>query len=349
MPYITQIETNFKGKDRVIEIQHPHIAVVGNNASGKTALVNAITLPITGVAGDLGAREEGKAAEMLRYLAPDHSRAYSRLTFSDGSKASWEVRSTGKPEFHPPEFAVSTPFDDAFAMLKGSRETVIKYFVKNFGPTDRPIPGFGVYAGMARGKPWYIALPEVEAEASKVARAHKATMSALEKSAEAAFGWDISKGYRTAEPDAMQALYNTLVAQHKAATKVADEAMSDMAAWFDSARLDLGRALRSDPMLSEVGIVYTKSQALVGLRRGDVIVDPLISGAQTMLLALKLCAHARRDDYGMSLVVMPDRDYDDRTKWNLMEFTKNVPINTVLQTTRLPPGPLGAHWSVVNV
>ena len=347
--YLTKIETNFKGKTRTLDIQYPHIAIIGDNAAGKTAILNAITLPLLGHACDLGARDEAKSASILKGLVGrKEDRAYSKLTFSDGTVASWELRG-GKITREAPPWRVSDPFADSYAMLRQGKDNVIRYFVKHFGPEDKLLPEVGLFSTLASGKPWWLAILDVEAEAASVARAHKATMSALEKSAEA-LGWDIKTGRQPKSSD-MQDIYNDLSDRYKGAASVADACSDQMEKWFLANIPSIEAQLRADTVLQDLGIVAEKGAVYVGRRDYEAsgpATLPLTSGAETLITALKMASYARVGGPGLEFAILPDKDLDEKTKASIVKFSYSTTLSIVMQCTRWISGST-PHWSIIHV
>jgi hypothetical protein len=314
---------------------------VGDNASGKTALLNAITLPLLGRASDLGARDEGKSAQLLRWLVPTgEKRAISRIEFSDGSVASWELSIKGASasiSHTPPPFTVSDPFSPALSVLKSGKENVIRYFVEHFGPEER--------AGCEA--PWFENILKQEEEAASMARAHKATMNAITKTVEQ-LGYNLDRSPEVIE---LRDIFGRTKAMHEHSETRAEDHMKSMESWFLSHRPQIEAYLRDELLCQDVGIQVEKSQIMVGIRdykETGTETLPLTSGAQTIMVALKLASHARMRGQNFSLAIVPDRDYDEKTKQKMMAFGILSPLTMIMQMTR-EPTKTPKEWEVVRV
>tara|TARA_R100001594_G_scaffold42369_1_gene74419 strand:- start:2329 stop:3588 length:1260 start_codon:yes stop_codon:yes gene_type:complete len=137
MRHIKSISTNIKTPGGLeVTGLGPNVFISGDNGSGKTALVNAVQLALTGKASDLSGNRKGKSASLLEGLRPEgEEMLYARLELSDDSVAHWEMTPDGKVNHaRSPGLKeeLCFPIDEAIDALKGSKETTLKFFCKYF-------------------------------------------------------------------------------------------------------------------------------------------------------------------------------------------------------------------------
>jgi len=133
--YITDIQTNIKFPGSVcLSGLSENIFISGPNGSGKTALINAVELALTGEARDLGGRDKAKASSVLQgLLHPDEDSLFAVVKLSNGKTASW-VMERGKRAVHQPvEGPVHFLLPEILGALKGSKAVVARFLVKYFG------------------------------------------------------------------------------------------------------------------------------------------------------------------------------------------------------------------------
>ena len=140
--HIKSISTNL-GFERILhfDLESPYVIVVGDNGTGKTAVMNAVRLACTGAAQDLGGKDPRKEVRVgVRDLVSREKVAAEAIVrFSNESEQHWThafakrptIQSTG----HTPE--VILPFDDALDAFRGNSDTRLKYFCQYFMATGK--------------------------------------------------------------------------------------------------------------------------------------------------------------------------------------------------------------------
>jgi hypothetical protein len=134
MRHVTKIEANLKcGVSAVLS---PKTLIVGPNASGKSAIVNAVELATSGTASDVQGRLTATADGMLRMLVPpgvDSGRAHAAL--DDATTAEWVIgggratRTGAEAHF---------PLREVYENLLGTPETARKWLLRLIGKADLP-------------------------------------------------------------------------------------------------------------------------------------------------------------------------------------------------------------------
>jgi hypothetical protein len=135
MLYITDIQTNIKFPGSVcLSGLSPHIFISGGNATGKTALMNAVELALTGEVRDIGGREKAKSGAILEGLMhPSESSLFAVVKLSNGHTASWVMERGKRPVHQPLPGNVHFLLPEIMGMLKGSKAVVARFLVKHFG------------------------------------------------------------------------------------------------------------------------------------------------------------------------------------------------------------------------
>jgi len=160
-PYITDIQTNIKVGSLTLSDLSANLFITGPNGSGKTAVLNALELALTGEARDLGGRDKVRSAVMLAQLAPEgEGPIYARVKFSSGDTAEWVLEEGKRPKWTPPPFTVRWLYPEIANAVKGSKAVCARFLVKYFSKDGAQ-------------------LLEAEEKARKAASAHNAEARAL--------------------------------------------------------------------------------------------------------------------------------------------------------------------------
>ena len=213
MLYVKTIETNIKHPGGIkVNTLTPRVFLTGSNGSGKTAILNALQLALTGEAHDLGIKDKAKTSTLLRHLLPEgEEELYARVelvaigvTSSDhaiytfewalvpGKKAKRSIpKDAPKPRLLIPEVE---------AALKGTKQTMLRFLTKYFGRQDiqRGHNVLSWSAGTtlqgAKDLPWSKRILLTEAAARKSMNQHKAGAKALRVALEQLGGSEASDG-----------------------------------------------------------------------------------------------------------------------------------------------------------
>lgn len=134
IPHITGIHTNIKfPASVVINNLSQHVLVTGPNGSGKTALINAMELALTGEARDIGGRSSSRTGAILSNLIPPgENNLFSYVTFSDGTEASWVLERGKRPKHTPPPHKTVMLMKEILTALGGSKLTVARFLIRYF-------------------------------------------------------------------------------------------------------------------------------------------------------------------------------------------------------------------------
>ena len=135
--YIEVITTNLSFERKLhFPLTSPYVIVVGDNGTGKTAVMNAVRVACTGAAQDLGGKDPRKEvrAGVRDLVASARTSAEASVRFSNGGEYHWThafaKRPTTQLAGHAPE--VVLPFDDALDAFRGNNDTRLKYFCQRF-------------------------------------------------------------------------------------------------------------------------------------------------------------------------------------------------------------------------
>jgi len=150
-----------------------------------------------------------------------------------------------------------------------------------------------------------------------------------------------AQGLLTAQGEA-----RLLAQRHEA---IAAECMGTIERWFQARRLHLETVITGSPRgpLGHIGIKDSKSYVLIGRKEEDVV-WPVVSGAESILLAMTL-AKAARKEAGLNLAIVPDRAFDTKTFKALLHLISDTPdINAFVQSVIIPRA-APADWSTLHL
>lgn len=349
---ITRIETNIKNSElgqRGLDITGNSCILAGMNGSGKTALINAVELALSGEARDLGPRDSAKSSTLLRGLIPPGSdTAYAKVTLDNGSIFEWSVsRSGGVKKHAPPGIKVCFPLREASDAISSSKDKAIRYLY-------RLSPGYKKSV-----------LDEIDLIKKKAAAA-RTTSKELETTIKLLSLHKTRIGYSTgALPSVQGKLREELVqikAEHEAASlsyKRKLEALSDI---VENNSAEICYKINKhipESTNRRVSLIITATEAKFGwmslyseLKNGsfqtcesDGTPLPFTSGAETIILTLALglahTAEIKSKDEILVVLTPPDRSLDMSTLMTLASTPVAIDSATVsshsfIQTTIRP-------------
>tara|TARA_S200002703_G_scaffold12855_1_gene11381 strand:+ start:1243 stop:2622 length:1380 start_codon:yes stop_codon:yes gene_type:complete len=133
--YITDIQTNIKFPGSLcLSGLSKNLFISGPNGSGKTALINALELALTGEARDLGGRDKAKSSKILEgLLHPHEDSLFAVVKLSDGRSASWVMERGKRPKHQPVDGDVHFLLPELLGALKGSKAVTARFLVNYFG------------------------------------------------------------------------------------------------------------------------------------------------------------------------------------------------------------------------
>jgi len=186
MQYPKNLCTNIKGIEADLEGLKKNVLVIGPNGGGKTAMLHALQLALSGAARDFAGRDEVKLAAALHSLKPEGAEVVvSTVTLDDGAVAEWGMNGAGKPRYdNPVPFRML--YEEAEAALVGTniKGRALPWLCANFVPAavvraTRPdmdeatLKALVAYRDQHQDKPGTSGLVAIYNHAKKDAAAHK--------------------------------------------------------------------------------------------------------------------------------------------------------------------------------
>lgn len=135
MLYVARIDSTIKVGVEDMDLS-PKVLITGPNESGKSTVVDAVTLALGGFLFDAGGREVIRDNNVLVRMSGDPKRLVSRAVLSDGRKSTYSVTRTkkgaGKDRGVRPA-AARFPFQEVRDHLRSSPESLRKWLLKSMG------------------------------------------------------------------------------------------------------------------------------------------------------------------------------------------------------------------------
>lgn len=363
--YVTHVRSNVK---RPIDVRFAfaHALVVGDNGAGKSAVINAIELALTGAAYDIAGRDEIKNLQMLRELrydgAPEDEELFSEVTLSDGSKASWRV-TNGQVVWEPPKNPVWFPFPEVEAALfsakthAGGHTRAVRWLYDTFAQEeDVNATAFPDVEGAVRDrfvdfvrqfkdKPRIERLPAAVDAANAAARAFKRDADTHTKAAR------VLREHASFVPQVIEHV-ESLCNEYEQAAGDAKAAADFGTLWMarivqhlaPEVNVRLGRIL---PPGFTPYITVTDAHVKVGYAV-DQQARIAPSGAQTVLLIAAFAALAATENRRTAVLALPDRYYSPNTLRALFAL-ETLPLNIFIQAGTAPRGRPRVAWDVLNM
>ena len=129
-PYVTSVKSNIKGG--VSAVLTEKTLIVGPNGEGKSAIVNALTLALTGAADDLVGRDVVKDAGIIGLMAPVGEDVRASATLSNGVESTYHSPRTdsgfGKGR-QVNTFPNAVPLRDVREALTGSADKARQFLL----------------------------------------------------------------------------------------------------------------------------------------------------------------------------------------------------------------------------
>jgi len=269
---IQKLTTNLKGK-KDVEFESNKIYLVGSNGSGKTSIINAIELALTGEIHEFGGRKSAKASYMLKELV-GAGPVIAKVTTDNGTYSN--------P--HNPCTSIMFPMAEVEKSLIGSADTFIK-FVATYLLTDKDIVAELVhpYTNLVQSEGRLDQVLEVLALATNFKKTHDAKAKELKKASDTI--------EHVVEPHVVQQIQlqvKQAERRSEGAAKVLDDVTSLLKMSVESALPRIGNIVNKYLLNNEVGVHITGSRCFIGFWR-EGRVHPAVSGAEWVSLVAAWC------------------------------------------------------------
>lgn len=377
-PYITEISTNIKGIAEPIKLMQPRVLLSGANGSGKSAHLNAIELALFGHADDLLGRDNVKTSILLRELDAS-GLVHATVKMSDGNQALWSLGQGAKAKHEPLPYPAHLPMKPAMKALSGSRVVTLRYLYSAFGPDDNTataeeaarklasehkkvakacqgaLETMGIGGAPAPKDDLIRAigtLTKYQIEQKKSTCGVCGEKNVSSQTFQTRFDRVVGK-LPALPPITNDGIRGLIAARDEAQVRVdhhtarADALLSTIEEWFEQKKDRIEKALGGGP-LGAIGIkADSKSYILIG-RLIDDNVWPVVSGAETILLAMTLVKAARKPQ-GLNLLVLPDRAFDPKMFRALLRLASSIKGTNVIVQSVLTPKVVPTHWDNVKL
>tara|TARA_R110000851_G_scaffold243972_3_gene396782 strand:+ start:108 stop:1214 length:1107 start_codon:yes stop_codon:yes gene_type:complete len=339
---IERIETNIKSDTEVsIDLATNTTIFHGPNGSGKTALINAVELALTGEARDLGTRSSAKSGVLLRSLIHDlNDSAYANVYLDNGCVFRWSLdRSSGAKQSKPPEIKVHFPLRDAETALSSGKEKTLHYLYRLCSSYKKST------------------LTELDQTKRKMAHSRQRvkdvalTMNRIASTYGIATLPDPLEGHsRLCEfpPEVFSLLLRLEVdkekaaSEHEVASLLYSRKIETLSEIIESNGADICFKINQylpkghHRQHESVSLVVTANNIRLGWITPSGKSMPFVSGAETIYLTAALgLAHTKEIGWGDSdlvIIICPDRSLDSTTIRSLRESLEHLPGHSFLQT-----------------
>lgn len=329
---IRSINSNLKGMKETLRFESEYILLLGKNGSGKSTVVHAIELALTGAAADMAGKDV-KLKSRLRHLLPAHYEEDSKL-FACAVMGNGYQYDYGGWRFAPYRHVVKECMD----AMTGSGDAFYRFVLEHTLDEMEIELDYPLWSQMVtQHKSHRHALLHMETNLRKSLTKHRATAKEL--------GIAL-KYHRTEEIMADKVQTELAVEDTKAllkevqermrsfGRKVADALENQMVRWVP----DNGRAPK-----------------IIDMPDGTVSVcfddDFVPSGAETVILAVALAASLF--DPEECLFIYPDKAYDPVTLAGMMRVARTLPscAGVFIQSTIMPEGYYAPDfgWDIVDI
>jgi hypothetical protein len=323
-----------------------HTLLKGPSGAGKTSLIHALQVGLTGEAHEFGARSSAKSKALLTMKVHPSS---SRNAFAEVSTEDWESAwDNGKVVKEAPE-AWYFPVPDIYSAIAGSKPTLVA-FLYDWFLDDKDCKD--IWKGIKlveAAKLWEEGGGKYTKEQPKerlsyLISAMKSSVSASRKEVtQMTSVREVLSGF--AEGEEYEKAYKALKTQTLGAEKRLKRAQECLKGLQD-AQETLVRKYRTriekqiNNYLGEgnlkVGFEFLKSSAYVG-RCLEGAVLPATSGSETARIVAAIgCAIAQENPEKAIALVLPDRGYDTKTLQIIQGQLVKAPCLTIIQTCSFP-------------
>lgn len=357
---IERIETNIKSDTEIsVELSSNTTIFQGPNGSGKTGLINAVELALTGEARDLGTRSAAKSGVLLRSLIHEfNDSAYANVHLDNGSVFSWSVgRTGGVKQSKPPEINVHFPLRDATEALAAGKEKTLCYLYrlcsgykksilaelnqtkKKMAQSRQRVKDVAITMDRIASTYGITTLPDSLSVDQPSGSGFKRVVCSRELSDK--FPSDVFKLLLSLETDKEKATF-----QHDASSLVYRRKLETLSEIIENNSADIcfkiNQYLPKDhyDQYKSVSLIVAANNIRLGWATSSGKAMPFVSGAETIYLTVALgLAHTKESGWGeddLVIIVCPDRSLDDATIKSLQKSLEHLPGHSFLQTASDP-------------
>lgn len=130
-PFITHVESNLKSRI-TCTFRKPCVALVGPNGSGKTGVLNAITLATEGIVYDAGYRQSIKDPDMVSQLSGSENTYAAVRVHGSEAEASWAWAKGKRPRLQKASSDVIHLWSVAEDIAQSSSDSLFEFILDRF-------------------------------------------------------------------------------------------------------------------------------------------------------------------------------------------------------------------------